>query len=94
MMARRPPSSVPATHTASSQRDVGHGSSAQQKRLEYLERIVRSHAGSETPLDLDTLRNLAEEADSQRSPSITSHEDEVDKSITMQSLDGNVTRKL
>ncbi|KAJ4147627.1 hypothetical protein LMH87_002139 [Akanthomyces muscarius] len=91
MMARRPPSSVPATHTASSQRDVGHGSSAQQKRLEYLERIVRSHAGSETPLDLDTLRNLAEEADSQRSPSITSHEDEVDKSITMQSLDGNVT---
>lgn len=78
MMARRPPLSAPATHTSSSQRDVGHGSSAQQKRLEYLERIVRSHAGPEAPLDLDTLRNLAEEADSQRSPSATSHEGKVD----------------
>ncbi|KAF1735498.1 putative transcriptional regulatory protein [Beauveria bassiana] len=92
MMARRPPSSVSPTHaTSSSQRGVDHGPSAQLKRLEYLERIVRSHAGPEMPLDLDTLRNLAEEADSRHSPSVTSHEDEVDKSITMQSLDGNVT---
>ncbi|PMB68407.1 putative transcriptional regulatory protein C3C7.04 [Beauveria bassiana] len=76
--------------TSSSQRGVDHGTSTQSKRLEYLERIVRSHAGPEMPLDLDTLRNLADEADSRHSPSVTSHEDEVDKSITMQSLDGNV----
>ncbi|KAM3524882.1 hypothetical protein NHJ13051_004296 [Beauveria bassiana] len=89
--ARRPPSSVSPMHaTSSSQRGVDHGTSTQLKRLEYLERIVRSHAGPEMPLDLDTLRNLADEADSRHSPSVTSHEDEVDKSITMQSLDGNV----
>ncbi|ATY60903.1 C6 transcription factor [Cordyceps militaris] len=85
-----PGRSAPATHAiARSQRGIDQAS-AQHKRLEYLERIVRSQAGSEAPLDLDTLRNLADEADSRRSPSRTSHEDEVDKSITMQSLDGNV----
>lgn len=94
-MLRRPPSSVPASHAASSGslQGLNPSSSAQEKRLEYLERIVQSQTGPNTPLDLDTLKNLAERADRQRSPSVaTSHEDEVDKSITMQSLDGNVTR--
>ncbi|XWX02263.1 hypothetical protein V2A60_010298 [Cordyceps javanica] len=94
MTARRPPSSVPATHATSSSHgslDQNSFTQQQQRRLQYLEKILRSRIGSEVPLDLDSLRSLAEEADSQQSPSASSHEDEVDKSITMQSLDGNVT---
>lgn len=95
---RRPPSSVPTVHRMSggSQRGSDHGgSSVQERRLSYLERIVRSHTGPNTPLDLDSLQSMAEQADgSHRSPSVvSSHEDEVDKSITMHPLDGNVTRK-
>ncbi|POR38321.1 Uncharacterized protein TPAR_01468 [Tolypocladium paradoxum] len=37
------------------------------KRLAYLESIVQSHVGSNTTLDLETLRTLAETADRQRS---------------------------
>lgn len=106
MPSSRAPSSLVTTAPldedhAGRRTHVSHRNADEQaQRLEYLERIVQRHAGGDTPLDLDMLQALAETAERHGSPrpavgtsSNSSNFDEVDKKITMQPLDGNVTRK-
>lgn len=71
----------------------------QNKRLEYLERIVQGYVGSKDALDLETLKGLAQATEKRRSSprpaeisSQSSEFDGVDEKFDMQPLHGNVTR--
>jgi hypothetical protein len=65
------------------------------KRLEYLERIVRNVAGHSAPMDLQSLKTLAEDVGAQHAPadmsSQSSEFDGVDEKFSIQPLQDNVT---
>jgi hypothetical protein len=65
-----------------------------------LERIAQSVAGNDTPLDLQSLKNLADDAGAQRGSALTadvssqsSDFDGVDEKFSMQPLQDNITRE-